>query len=273
MNPKSSFFTSLDGLKIHYKCWLSDNTQKVVCIVHGLGEHSGRYEHVAKFLNTANISVYALDLRGHGLSEGKRGHTKSYDLILADVEELLKLARVEFIDLPLFLFGHSMGGNLANSLVRRNRSKEIRGFILSSPWFQLAFDPPAWKLKLGTIAATILPSLTQPNGLETRFLSKDDRVVQAYENDPLVHDKISAGLFSDIMSTGAEAISKKADFKIPGLVYHGQSDQIIHAEASQRFSELNNLDWKGYPGVYHEPHNDIEQEEVLQALLDWIEKK
>jgi len=269
MNRTSDYFISRDGLRIFYRSWEVDNSKKIVCIVHGLGEHSGRYDHIAQELCNASIAVFALDLRGHGKSEGKKGHAKSLDILMEDIEELMKTARVKYIDIPMILFGHSMGGNLVANLITKKPTKEIAGFVLSAPWFKLAFQPPKWKLTLGKWMSNMIPSLTQTNNLDTSLLSKDQKEVEKYIQDPLVHGLISAGLFSIILNSGIELLKDKK-ITTQGLCYHGLSDKVIDYQTSKRFALENGLKWIGYDNVYHEPHNDLEKGDVIKHLTEWI---
>ena len=273
MSEETDYFLSQDGLRLYYRMWAPEDPKKVLCIIHGLGEHSGRYAHVAAWLNRRKIAVFALDLRGHGLSGGKRGHARSYDLLLSDVEELLKTARAEFTDLPMYLMGHSLGGNVVASFIRKMNTNELEGYILSAPWFGLAFDPPAWKLKLGKLMADVWPSLTQPNGMDTSTISRDPAEVKAYEEDPLVHDRISAGLFADISNAGNRSLENPSEIKLPGLVYHGNADRLINWQRTLRFAEKAGAEWHELDGVYHEPHNDLDREQVFRLLQNWLEKQ
>ncbi|MEQ9307116.1 MAG: alpha/beta hydrolase, partial [Marinoscillum sp.] len=239
IDSETQYFLSQDGLRLYYRHWDCEQPQKIVCIVHGHGEHSRRYNHVAEALNKADITVFALDLRGHGISEGKRGHAKSYLHLMSDVEEFLKTARAEYTDLPLYLYGHSMGGNLvANYMIRMN-TNEISGFILTSPWLKLAFEPPAWKVRLGEIFDKIYPALTQPSELDASQLSKEATVVKAYKEDPLVHDKISARLFRIIVDSGIYALNSAKGIKVQGMVLHGNADNIIDWHSSRIFTAAN----------------------------------
>lgn len=273
MTEETDYFLSQDGLRLYYRHWPAQNPIAVLCIVHGLGEHSGRYMHVAKFLSQRNISVLAMDLRGHGLSKGKKGHSKSYSLLLSDVEELLKVSRSNYTELPMFLMGHSMGGNLAANFIIKMRINELAGYILSSPWFRLAFTPPKWKLNLVKFMVDVFPAFTSKNELNAAHLSKDPEVVRAYENDPHVHDKISAGLFHQIYQASEYALTHNKEINKPGLVYHGDADQIIDWRASKDFAERGkNCEWKRLQGTYHEPHNDLEKTTVLEMINEWIQK-
>lgn len=273
MSEETDYFFSQDGLRLSYRMWTPSAPEKILCIIHGLGEHSGRYEHVAAHLNNQNIGVFALDLRGHGLSAGKRGHAKRYDLLLSDVEELLKIARSEFTEIPLFLMGHSLGGNIVASYIQQMNINELEGYILSAPWFGLAFQPPIWKLRVGRLLVKMWPSLTQPNELDTATLSRIPEVVKAYESDPLVHDRISAGLYSAISGAAKRNLEKIDPVKLPGLIYHGNTDRLIDWRQSELYAGQVNAEWHELKGVYHEPHNDLENEKVLKLISGWLAKQ
>ncbi|MFH1320258.1 MAG: lysophospholipase [Bacteroidota bacterium] len=277
MPVQENEITANDGLTLKGKFWMPEfQPSCIVCIVHGLGEHIGRYNHVAEYFNKNNIAVFAYDLRGHGKSEGKRGHTASYDLLLDDVEIMLNKARSETNQKPpLFLYGHSLGGNIvANYIIKRNVS-ELSGAVISSPWLRLAFEPPAFKVILGQLMSKIYPALTQHNGIDPNDLSKDQEVVRAYIEDPLVHSKISAGMFVNAYKAGLWAIDNADKLKIPILVMHGGEDKITSAEATSEFVKNagENAKLKIWEGLRHEPHNEIEKEEVLSYMKDWLLKE
>lgn len=273
IEKETAFFLSKDGLKLHYRYWYPETASQVVCVVHGHGEHSGRYLHVGEHLAAAGAAVLAMDLRGHGLSEGKRGHTPSYDHLLSDVEELLKTARAEYTDLPLVLMGHSMGGNIVANYVISMNTNELTAFVLSAPWLRLAFDPPAWKVKAGRILRKIWPAISQPSRLDASLISKLPDVVTAYQTDPLVHGQITPGLYFSIMENGEKAIAHAGKINLPGLVYHGTADGIISWKGTEAFVQnAPNIDWHPLKGVYHEPHNDAAQREVLDLLLKFVKK-
>ncbi|WP_258101198.1 alpha/beta hydrolase [Marinoscillum pacificum] len=268
---ETQYFLSQDGLRIYYRHWEVESPHKICCIVHGHGEHSNRYEHIAKALNSAGITVFVMDLRGHGLSYGKKGHAKSYDLLMSDIEELLKTARAEYTDLPMYLMGHSMGGNLVANYVIRMNTNELSGFILSSPWFKLAFDPPAWKIKLGKFFSKVYPAITQPSGLDVNSISRDPEEVQAYINDPMVHDQVSAGLHAMITEAGDYALNNTEKVKLKGLIYHGTGDQIIDWKATEQFAEqIAGSSFTALEGVYHEPHNDLTKDQVIEMVKQFI---
>jgi len=195
-------FKTFDGLSLFAQSWQPETKSRaVICLVHGMGEHSGRYTHVADQLTQAGYSLIAFDLRGHGQSQGPRGHTPSYETLLNDINSLLNEANKNFPELPSFLYGHSLGGNLVLNYVLRCQA-QLKGVIVTDPWLRLAFEPPRFKIILAQITNYIWPSFSQKNGLDTKVLSHDPEVVHVYENDPLVHDYISTRMFISIYQAG-----------------------------------------------------------------------
>lgn len=272
MGERNAFILSQDGLKLNLHHWETANPTKVLCIIHGLGEHGGRYSEMAKVFNAADCAVLAIDVRGHGLSDGKRGYTPSYEILLLDIEELLKAARAEYPDLPMTLFGHSMGGNLVANFVKTKTTSELSGFILSSPFFDVAFDPPKWKVKLANMVGKLLPGLVQSNEIEVGAISRDLKEVEKYQEDPLVHNRISVRLFLELIKNGKAVIENDKALKIPGLHYHGDADRLVSFPASEIFAEHNkkNLKWIPLKDTYHEPHNDIGREKVFDFIKNFM---
>ncbi len=270
---ESNCILSSDGLKLYYIISKVENPVAVVCILHGHGEHIGRYAHVMQYLSEKRVASIGFDFRGHGQSEGRRGHMPSMDAILADVEESLKFVRVNYLDVPMFLFGHSFGGCVALNYVLKKPVLELQGFIASSPWLALAFEPPNWKVKLGKFMAKIFPRLTLASELNPEHLSKDQKVAENYQSDPHVHNKISAGFFNETVAGGKYVSANVGNIKLPGLVYHGNQDQIISFETTSLAVEKSNqIQFQELDGVFHEPHNDEEKEEVFGLIDAWISK-
>jgi acylglycerol lipase len=243
----------------------------LIVLIHGMGEHFGRYRHVAEFFKSRGYATVGMDLRGHGRSGGKRGHAPSLDQLLDDIDLLLKKANDLYSGVPLILYGHSMGGNLAANYVIR-RKPALKALILTSPYFRLAFDPPAWKVNLGKVVTRIFPSLTMPTELEVEAISRDKTVVEAYKNDPLVHDKISAVFFAQVHPAGQYAIDHADEIKVKTLVIHGSADRITSFKATKEFAAKNpRVTLKIWEGFYHETHNEKEQKEVLEFVGEWVE--
>lgn len=247
----------------------------VVVLVHGMGEHSKRYENfVIPFYNQNSFAVLTFDQFGHGLTEGKRGHNPSFEAVLDCVQEMLKKAESVFGNKPTFLYGHSMGGNVVINYALR-RKNNLTGVIATSPFLKLAFEPPSWKLKIAKILLKIAPSLTMSNELDIEGISRDKNVIEAYNNDPLVHDKISPNYSIVFIETGKWAIENANKLKTPILLIHGTDDRLTSYKGSEEFAKNagNIVDIQLYEGAYHELHNDIIKNEVLEQMMTWIDKK
>lgn len=269
------FYFDLHQTKFYGQYFQPKTVKAVVVLIHGMGEHSARYEkNVIPFYNKNSIAVLTYDQFGHGKTEGKRGHNPGFDLVLSCIDEMLKKARDIFGEKPTFLYGHSMGGNVViNYLLRNNQN--LTGAIVTSPFLRLAFDPPGWKLSIGKILQKIAPSITMGNELELEAISRDENEVEAYKNDPLVHNKISPNYSVVFMETGEWAIKNAKKLSIPMLLMHGTGDRLTSYKASQEFSKNAGdlVELKLYEGAYHELHNDIIKTEVLEKMISWINKR
>jgi len=263
-----------DGVQLYFQGWQPDTAPKaIVCLVHGLGEHSGRYTHVAAALSDVGYALFGFDLRGHGKSGGPRGHTPSYDALMDDIGCLLDEAAKRYPGLLRFLYGHSLGGGLVLNYALR-RKPPVAGVIATSPWLRLAFAPSGMMVALAKIMDRLSPTFVQSNGLSTRDLSHDPEVVRAYEADPLVHDRISARLGMTMLTAGEWAIAHAAEFPLPLLLVHGTADRITSAQGSQEFANKvpGDCTLKLWEGLYHETHNEPEKAGVLAFMVDWLKK-
>lgn len=247
----------------------------IVHLVNGLGEHSGRYAHVAETLNDAGYHFTGFDLRGHGLSEGKRGYTPDFEHLLDDIQiSLTEIPSKIDRPLPVFLYGHSLGANLVLNYALR-RKHDLAGVIATAPSLRLAFKPSRIKLLIGKIMAKIMPSFTMSNALEIEALSRDKAVVNAYRDDVYVHDRISARLAIDLLESGQYAMDHAQDWKIPLLLMHGTADRITSHQASQEFAEKTSskVDLIYWDDYYHEIHNDFGSDAVLAKMIAWLDGK
>ena len=261
-----------DGLGLYAVEWIPEGEMRgAICLFHGLGEHSGRYEHVAEFMNRNGYGVLAIDLRGHGNSEGQRGHSPGIEGMLNDLDLLINYATEKYSDQPLFLYGHSLGGNLVLHYGLK-RSPLVNGIVITSPFLRAAFEPAAWKITLGKVMYTLWPSLSLGNELDPSALSKDQAVVDAYVQDPLVHDRVTSRMGIDMLNTGEWALENAASFPLPLLLMHGGGDRVCSPEASREFAlkagKICTL--KMWDGLAHELHNEPEKEKVLSYMLQWI---
>jgi len=263
-----------DGLKLFAQAWEPVGEIKaVVCFVHGLGEHSGRYELVAQRFNEQGIVFLAFDLRGSGRSEGPRGHTPSYNMFMDDIGYLLEEGERRYPGKAKFLYGHSLGGNLAlNYCLRYN--PQLNGLIVTSPWLKLALEPSLVQIVLGEIIDKIWPSFSQENGLSAQALSHDPEVVKKYMEDPLVHNRISVRLFFEVSRAGHWALEHSEKLSLPLLLMHGTSDGITSHLASKEFFENagTSCTLKLWEGQFHELHNELIKEKVISFTLEWVKQ-
>lgn len=262
-----------DGLHLYGQGWQPPGEpHAVVCLMHGLGEHSGRYVHVGEALNQGGYALVAFDLRGHGKSEGRRGHILSTEAFFGDLDLFLKAARDRYPGKPIVLYGHSLGGLVINYVV--DRRPDLAGVIATSPNFRLGFDPPTFKVALGRMMNNIWPTFTQASGLETVALSRDPQVVRDYAEDALVHDRITARMFvSGIHEASLFALEHAAEFPLPLLLMHGSEDRITSVKGSQEFAAKagDNVTLKIWEGWYHELHNEPEKDQVFAYMLGWLD--
>jgi len=250
-----------------------ENLRAVVVLVHGLGEHVQRYTNWAGLFNETMIGFAGVDLPGHGRSDGKRGHIKNYSLTDEMINILLNECRKTFPGVPLFLYGHSLGGGIVLDYLIRNDQK-IKGAIVTSPWLRLAFEPKPSKVKMAAIMKKIIPSLVQPSGLVVEHISHDQKVVDDYKKDPLVHRLISVSLFHSVMSAASNALKNASSFNKPLLLMHGTDDHICSPEATSEFaSKAMIAELKLWEGGYHELHNDLCRHEVFSYINGWINSR
>lgn len=275
MKHQENILKSYDGLDIFQQTWLPDSdTQAIIFLIHGLGEHSSRYQHVAEFLTSHGIAVYSMDNRGHGKSGGERGHVNNFEDFMKDIDLLIQTARLEYPSLPAFLYGHSLGGILVLNYALR-RKPEVRGVIATSPGLRTALEDQKFKIAMSKAIASFLPKLGIPTGLDAEQISHDREVINRYKEDPLVHDRGTPGLAVNLLKSIEWAYLHAHEFPVPLLLMHGTDDQIAYARGSQEFASKVRGDCtlKLWDGMAHETHNEPDKEQVLAYLLDWIKSK
>lgn len=265
--------SSPDNIPFYFQGWQTETPAKaVVCLVHGLGEHSGRYAHVAEALNAAGYTLFGFDLRGHGKSGGARGHTPTYDVLMDDIGRLLDEAAARYPDRPRFLYGHSLGGNLVLNYGLR-RKPAIAGVISTSPGLRVTNPLPPLQIALARVMNKLQPGMQIANGLALDGLARDPEVIRAYTHDPLVHNKISVRLATGMLDAGEWAIVHAAEFPLPLLLVHGTADKLTSARATEEFAAkvpAGRCTLKLWEGFYHETHNEPEKAEVLAYMVNWL---
>ena len=267
-----------DGLTLQLRSWsLAGPVRGTVIIVHGLGEHIGRYAHVAAYLNACGWAVVGYDQRGHGKSEGARGALAEPDSLLQDLALVIDTVRSASAQ-PLLLLGHSMGGAVAGRFVAEALAdapapwwRQLDGLVLSSP----ALDPgmnPVQKLLLA-LTERIVPNLPLSNGLKAEWISCDPAVVEAYQGDPLVHDRITPRLVRFIVDSGALVRARAARWALPTLLLYAGADRCVAASGSDAFAKRAPkvaLQNQRFETLSHEIFNEPEQLAVLAVLGQWL---
>ena len=273
MNHIEFTYKTYDELDLYAQGWIPNQDIKgVILLVHGLGEHGGRYRVLGMDLCADGYALITYDFRGHGKSDGPRGHTPSYTAWLNDINGMLQEIRCQFYKQKIFLYGHSLGGNqVLNYILREN--PDVVGAIVTSPALQVVSMPAAWKFSLAVIANLILPIISLPNGLDLKYLSHNPDVVSAYENDPLTHDKISARAFISFFEAGKWAIDHASLLSIPLLLMHGVEDKITSPAASEDFAKKAGdiCSLKLWDDSYHELHNELNRDDIVQTIVKWLD--
>ena len=267
-----------DGLTLHLRTWPVDDSRRgAVVLVHGLGEHIDRYDHVARRLNGLGFAVVGYDHRGHGRSPGARGGMPCDDALCADLGRVLYAAREAFPG-PLVLLGHSLGGLIAARFVAEGLQptpakwwRAVDALVLSSP----ALDPGtnAVQKLLLAVVAPMLPNLAVNNGLRVDWISRDAGVVQAYAADPLVHDRVTGRMGLFVARQGPAVIAAAPRWKTPTLLMWAGADRCVAPAGSAAFAAGAPRDVvtvREWPGLFHEIFNEPEQGEVLKVLDDWL---
>ena len=193
--------------------------------------------------------------------------------MLESIDKCMEKAGEEFGNLPVFLYGHSMGGNVVLSYVM-SRPEKLRGAVVTSPFLRLSFDPPAWKLALGRALSKLFPSLTLANEIDASAISRDEDEVKAYLNDPLIHDRVSPAYSIAFMERGQRLVEQAAKIRVPVLLLHGSADRLTDPGASRELAEKAGslVEYLEIDGGYHELHHDRCKEEVLNRIVKWLGK-
>ena len=264
-----------DGLSLSYRSWLPPRAHAVVLVVHGLAEHSGRYERVGRHLADLGYACHALDYRGHGRSPGPRAHVRRFDEFLADVAAARSHLAAAHAGLPLALLGHSQGG-LIVLLSALTAPDGLAAVVATSPFLGIhpASRPPRALAAAARVLSATVPRLRIASKLDTAHLSRDPAVVAAYEADPLVTRKVSARWFTEVGGAHARALALAPTLRVPALVMQAGADRLVDPGATRRWAEaappalVEYVEWDGF---FHEILNEPEKAEVLARIARWLE--
>ena len=276
MKHQEGSLSGCRGRKIYFQWWQPDHTPRaLLLVVHGAGEHGGRYQPLAQFFNAQGYAVAVVDHNGHGHSEGTAGHVDSFDDYLLDLRSFHLHMATQFPDLPVFLLGHSLGG-LISSLYLLRYQDEFIGSILSGPAIKSEMEPSALLLCIVRLLALLTPRLGVMQ-LDAKGVSRDPEEVRKYQEDPLVHHgKMTAGKVHAMFGAMRTIEAKAGSLSLPMLILHGGEDSFTAPEGSQfLYGRVSSTDktLKIYPGLFHEIFNEPERDEVLGDVLAWCEDR
>jgi len=262
---------TLNGKNTRMVRWPTSKKKAKLVIVHGLGEHIGRYDVISKDFNDAGIEMVGFDQRGHGKNSTKRGHVDSFDLFLKDLKTFVEMEKDEG---PLFMLGHSLGGLIAARYAQEYQNT-IDGLILSSGAFVSDNVPSILKLVV-KIASVLSPSFAFSNGIDPGTLSRNEKTASEYTKDPLVHSKISARLANELFKNVQITFEKASSLSLPVLFLAGESDKVVPPRGTKKlFLDVASKDkkLKMFKGAYHEIFCDPQYEdEFRKTIVDWIIK-
>jgi alpha-beta hydrolase superfamily lysophospholipase len=273
MKHQDGYFKNRENQSIYTQNWLPDNPAKaVLLIIHGLNEHSGRYDHFSNFFVNEGFAVYSMDLIGHGKSDGTRSYVKDFNNYLDDI--ILYLEKIKQLqpESPIFLIGHSMGG-LISALILIDHPDQFAGAVLSGSVVQVPDDVSSLFITLGKFVSFILPKLGLLK-IDLSGLSRNPDVVQAYKDDPLVNSgKFTARVSAEMTKSFDRVAGEGSRIKDPVLILHGGSDRIVNPACSHFLYALVSSEIKKiiiYDDFYHEIYNAPGHEQVYQDVSSWI---
>jgi lysophospholipase len=255
-----------DGAELHLRRWEGAGADRDLLLVHGLGDHLGRFEHVAAAANARGWDVQGVDLRGHGRSSGRRGHVEAWSDFHADLD-----AAAAGLREPFDLLGHSMGGLVALDWLRERQAR-VRSVVLSSPLLGVAVQAPRWKVALGRVLARVAPRVPLSNEFDARQVCGDPEVVRCYTEDPLVFATITPRWYVEMEAALARVQAAAADFRLPLYLNLAGEELIVSNPAALDFAERwgGSVERRIWDGLRHETMNERSHPDVLAGVFDWL---
>ena len=273
MKHKEGKFKGLNNFDLYYQCWLPEKSLRAVLLVaHGLAEHSGRYKNLVDYFVPKGYAVYAFDYRGHGKSEGTRSYVDRFSDYLADLETFFDIVRKENKDAQIFLVGHSLGATIATAYAVEHQ-KELDGLIVSGASLVASTSVSPALLFMAGLVSALAPKMGV-TVLDASAISRDEAVVDAYVNDPLVYrDKLPARMGAELAKMWKQLPEKMPEIKLPILIMHGSADRLADPRGSKLLYEQAGSEDKTlkiYDGFYHEIFNEPEHREVMADMESWL---
>lgn len=275
VNSNEETFQSVSGANIFYRCWTPAEPQAVILLVHGLAEHSGRYDEFANFLADAGIATYAPDLPGHGKSDGERGYVRRFREFTDALGDMLAIVRRAHPDIPVVLFGHSMGGLIAADFLLQHQDEFVAA-VLTGAAIKAPKQPSKTALFVNKLISAIMPRFGAMQ-LDASAISRDPQVVSDYDSDPLVYrGKVSARLVNELFATMNSVVTDAAMLQLPLLIMHASADLLTAVDGSKLLHrKISSGDKKLviYEGLYHEILNEPERMTVMEDILRWLDAR
>jgi alpha-beta hydrolase superfamily lysophospholipase len=274
MQHREGHFITPDGADIYTQAWLPDDIpQAIILIVHGLGEHSGRYGNYVNYFVPRGYALYSFDTRGHGRSSGARGYIERFERYVEDIDRRAAQARSDWPDMALFVLAHSLGSLMGLSYARQHPD-QLTGLITSGTALKDALALPVWQRRLATVLSRVTPSLKMNNGVPLSGLSHDPAIIAAFKADPLTHTWGTPRLAAEAEVARAQIRQSAATWRVPTLMLHGGNDPICLADGARHFAAQTPaglVEYHEYPGLYHEIHNEPERERGFRDIEAWLQ--
>ncbi|MFW5947025.1 MAG: nucleotide exchange factor GrpE [Gemmatimonadota bacterium] len=276
-DPSADALGTVDGagVRLRYRSWPAEEPDAVLIVIHGLFEHSRRYEELGRTLSAAGIAVFAVDLRGHGVSGGRRGHVPRFDRFLDDVARFHDHVATRVPGVPRFLLGHSMGGLIVLRYLEGD-APDVAGAVLSAPWLGTAVEVPLWQRAAAAILDRVLPILPFPSDLEPALLSHDPERVRDYAQDPLIHSTVTPRLWRETARAADAAFRDRSALAAPLLFLLPGDDPVVDTARGldlARSLEDGDVTIRVLDGYYHESLQERGRAAVLAEIRGWIEKR
>jgi alpha-beta hydrolase superfamily lysophospholipase len=272
---EEGFLSAADGLRLYWQRYTPPSATATVAVLHGGGDHSGRYPALTSALVRGGFQVALVDFRGHGQSDGRRFHVDAFSDYLADLDTFVAKLRQDGLAGPLFVVGHSQGGLIA-ALWGLAHGREVAGVVLSSPFFRLALKPPAAKVLAARLLGRAVPWLPVATGLRIADLTSDEEMRRWTERDPLYGRATTPRWFDEARRAQDEALRRAREFEAPLLVVAAGADAVADVEETRRwYGEVRAAD-KGlevYEGFRHEIFNEVERHRPIEVVVRWISRR
>jgi alpha-beta hydrolase superfamily lysophospholipase len=268
--------TTSDGFSLYTQTWATEGEPKaILLIVHGIGDHSSRYHNYVDYFVPRGYTLTAFDSRGSGRSNGPRGHVDRFDRFVADIDQIVGTVRAQSPTAKLFILGHSLGSLMVLSYGLQH-SAGLAGIITTGTALQDALNVPQWLRRTATVLSRATPTVKINNGVLTKDLSHDAKVVEAYERDPLVHRWATPRLATEVDAVRATLYRRAGEWRVPLLMLHGSDDHICLPAGAKLFQSTapsGLVEYREYPGLYHEIHNEAERGTVFRDIEQWLNNR